>query len=200
MVTISVPAGADCSDVEWSLDTPAQVNRSAWSGARKVIGLPGAERWFATSALTPVSTETDERPLRAFILACRGPANTFRLPAACSQRSGTNPTVRTGANAGRTLPLQGLPPSTTVLVAGQFMTVPLPSGHERLVCLTADLASNGAGQGTATFSPMLGEVPTAGATVETIAPWALMALTNSRQGWKTEGGQTAFMIEAEEAK
>lgn len=199
MAEIAVPTTARFVDVQWDLDQPAQVNRSAWTGRRKVMGLPGAAKWYFSGALEPISTEVDARPWRAFKISLRGPVNSFRMPIACSQHAFDNPIVRTGPGDGNTIPLEGLPPSTTMLVAGQFMTVPLPSGHKRLVCLIGNLTSNGLGQGTATFLPALNEVPTVGATVETIDPYALVALTASRQGWQDANGLFSFTFEAEEA-
>jgi hypothetical protein len=200
MPEIAFPVGYDVVSEEWDIDVPAQVNRSGWTGTRKVIGLPGAPIWRATVALEPIATELSERALRAFLLKLKGVQNTFRLPAACSQTNAAGATVRTGANAGLTVPLQGLPANQTVLAEGQFLTVLLPSGHRRLVCLTADLNSNGVGQGTATFEPELGEVPAAGTAVELANPYALMALAAPRNGWSRENGVATFRFQAEEAR
>ena len=198
MAEISMPAG-DLEDVEIELDQNFQVNRSAWTGRRRVSGMPGAQRWYASATVPGIATEDDERPWRAFLLSLRGPVNRFRFPVACSQREGSNPTVRAGANPYTTLPLQGLPANATVLKAGHFLTVPLPSGHHRLVMLTADLVTNGSGQGTATFVPELMQTPAEGTTVETINPYLHAALINPRQGWKLSNGVSAFTLDAEEA-
>ena len=63
------------------------------------------------------------------------------------------------------------------------MTVPLPSGAYRVVCLTADLTSDGSGNATAAFVPALGEIPTLAATVETKDPFLPLALVNPEQGF-----------------
>jgi hypothetical protein len=97
--------------------------------------------------------------------------------------------------------LQGLPGGQTVLVTGDLMTVFLPSGHRRLVCLTQDLVSNGQGLATAVFGPELGEVPATGATVEIQRPYAVVALTSEPPGWDVEPGQLyQFAVSAEERK
>lgn len=197
MAEIPMPAG-DLEDVQIELDQNFQVNRSEWTGRRRVSGMPGAQKWYA-SANVDIATEDEERPWRLFFLKLRGPVHRFRFPVACSQRTGANPTVRSGATPLTTLPLQGLPANATVLKGGQYMTVPLPSGHHRLVMLTEDLVTNGAGQATATFVPELMEIPAEGTTVETIDPYLHASFDASRQGWKTSNGVTAFTITAEEA-
>lgn len=200
MAEITVPDQHLIIDKQWELDQPAQVNRSAWTRRAKIVGLPGAAIWTVKARIRIRTRESAKRPWRAFLLSLRGPVNTFKLWAACSQRTGSNPTVAAGAAIGWTLPLAGLPVSQTVLKAGQFMTVTLPSGFKALVCLNADLVSNGSGNATASFEPALNEVATVGATVETINPFALMRLTASGQGWSEEGGFQSMAFEAEEAK
>lgn len=197
MAEITLPSG-DLSNVQIELDQNYQVNRSVWTGRKRASGLPGAQKWYASADVEGVATEFDERPWRRFLLACKGPLNWFRFPISCSQRTGSNPTVRTGATAGEALPLQGLPVSQTVLYAGQYMTVPLPSGHHRLVMLMQDLITNSSGQATASFLPALNEVPTTGAIVETIAPYLAASLTEARQGWQNRAGVTAFTLTVEE--
>ena len=198
MAEIPMPPG-DLEDVQIELDQNFQVNRSIWTGSRRVSGMPGTQKWYASAVVPDISTEEQERPWRAFLLSLRGPVHRFRFPVACNQRAGSNPTVRIGATPFSTLPLQGLPANVTALSAGQFMTVPLPSGHHRLVMLTAPLVTNGQGLATATFVPELTGSPAAGTMVETINPYLHAALLSPRQGWKTNGGVSAFTIDAEEA-
>lgn len=194
-----MPTSANLVSFSIMLDQQQQVNRSEWTGTRKVTALPGAQKWMAKFQPHEICDQNIKKEWRAFIIALRGQANIFNLIVARNQHSGTNPVVGAGANAGATLPLTGLPVSTTLLVAGDYMTVPLPSGHERLVMLTADLTSNGAGAATAQFWPYLNQVPTLAATVETIDPFALMALAGSQQGWREEYGVMRIEFDAEEA-
>lgn len=200
MAEITVPDQHLIIGKEWTLSQPAQVNRSAWTGRAKIVGLPGAALWTVKASIRIRTKESAKRPWRAFLLSLRGPVNTFKLYAACSQRTGSNPTVSTGAAIGWTLPLTGLPVSQTVLKEGQFMTVTLPSGFKALVCLNADLVSNGSGTATASFEPALNEVAAVGAAVETINPYCLMRLTGSEQGWSEQGGVQLMAFDAEEAK
>jgi hypothetical protein len=198
MAIITVPDDEAITIDRFDFDAPAQVNRSGWTKRRKVLDLPGGQSWYFQFHVEGPATEEEERPWRAFLMRLKGPANSFRLRVACEQHTFNNPVVGADPGNGNTLPLQGFLPGTA-LVAGQFLTVPLPSGHERLVMLTADLTANGSGQATATFIPSLDETPTAGAAVETINPWSLVALTDARNGWALSDGVSEFQFAAEEA-
>ena len=149
MSEITVPDVNDLILTGLSLSAPAQVNRSKWTGKRKVVGLPGIELWRAQISIDIQATEEAERPWRAFLWGLKGPTNWFRHILPCATHAGSKPTVAAGASDGYALPLTGLSVSTAILKAGQFMTVPLPSGAYRVVCLTADLTSDGSGNATA---------------------------------------------------
>ena len=183
-----------------SLTAPAQVNQSAWTGKRKVVGLPGIELWSGKVTVDSLSTEEDERAWRGFIFALRGPVNWFKWILPCNTHAGSKPVVGSAPGNGYTLPLSGMATSQTILKAGQFMTVPLPSGYDRTVCLTADLVSNGSGVGTATFEPALGETPTVGVTVETKDPFIRMASTSSTMGMATQDGVSSASFDVSEAR
>ena len=45
MTLITVPSYDDIDMSGPRLNSPAQVNRSIWTGGRKVIGMPGGESW-----------------------------------------------------------------------------------------------------------------------------------------------------------
>ncbi len=200
MSEITVPDYDDLILTGLSLSAPAQVNRSVWTGKRKVVGMPGIELWKGSITIDTQATETAEQPWRAFLWALKGPVNSFRWKLPCATHGGSKPTVDTGASNGYALPLTGLSPSTTILKAGQFMTVPLPSGAYRLVCLTADLVSNGSGKATAQFVPALGEIPTTDVTVETKDPFILFSPTEAVQGFGYDGGVSGTSFDVEEAR
>ncbi|MES2904634.1 MAG: hypothetical protein V4696_10655 [Pseudomonadota bacterium] len=199
MSEIAIPVPADLLLDSLKLFTPAQVNRSAWTGRRKVIGLSGAELWRGQATIDLIATEEDERQWRAFLFGLRGPVNWFRWALPCQRHIGPRPAVAAGASNGYTLPLDGMQASATILRAGQFMTVPLPSGHSRTVCLTADLRTNGSGQATATYEPALNETPTENATVETADPFIPMSPTDPTQGLDSQDGVSGASFDVEEA-
>lgn len=200
MSEVTVPDYDDLILTGLDLSAPAQVNRSIWTGSRKVVGLTGAEVWRGKAAIDEQATEEAERPWRAFLWGLDGPVNWFRWILPCNQHIGPKPTVAAGATDGYTMPLEGMQPSTTILLAGQFMTVELPSGRFRAVCLTADLVTDASGNATATFRPALTEPPAEGSEVETADPFIPMSLVNPSQGFSTDNGVSAASFDVEEAR
>lgn len=154
-----------------TLDVPDQQNRSIWTRRRKIVGLPGAEMWMASFSIEPLATEDDERPWRAFLFNLRGRQNHFNYPLPRQRHVGGKPLVNAATESGYTLPLDGMEPSTRILSAGHYMTVPLPSGHNRLVMLAADLITDSGGAATAQLNIELGEIPANNAVVETGDPF-----------------------------
>jgi hypothetical protein len=199
MSEITVPLPSELTLDRLELSSPSQVNRSTWTGRRKVIGLPGVERWQGAVSIAAIATEVQERQWRAFLFALKGPANWFRWPLPCNQHPGSRPTIAAGASNAYIMPLTGMQPNTLILRAGQFMTVPLPSGHFRAVCLTADLVANGAGNANAIFEPALNETPALGATVETLNPFIPMAPVESVIGLASSQGVSGTTFGVEEA-
>jgi hypothetical protein len=176
---------------------PDQMNRSAWTSRGQVVGLPGAEMWFIRAAIEGIATEDEECPWRAFVFGLKGRQNTFHFPIACQRHVGGKPLVDTGATDGYTLPLKGMQPSTLILRAGKYMTVPLPSGHHRLVNLSADLVTDAAGKGVATFNFALDEVPALNAIVETANPFVPVRRSEQGEGFSYDNAVSgsAFMLE-----
>ena len=193
MSEIAIPDPDELILGDLRLRAPAQVNRSTWSGRRKVVGLSGTEVWTGQAGIDLITTEEEERPWRAFLFSLKGPVNWFRWPLPCGSHIGPKPTVAAGASNGYTLPLTGM------LRAGQFMTVPLPSGHARAVCLVSDLRADATGNATAQFEPALNEIPAEGATVETVDPYIPMSLVDPTQGFGLANGVSGTSFDVEEA-
>lgn len=203
MARLDPPAPLRLRGAKWRLREAVQVNRSGWTGRAKVVGLPGAAYWTVEGEAVATLGEASFRQWRGWLMSLRGPLNSFAVRATENQQ-----TTATGAyhkpggpfTAGTSLPLTALPASTTVLRTGDMMTVTLPSGHRRLVSLTADLVSDSGGNATAKFAPELGEVPVTGVGVELQWPYALMRMTADPPGWDVDTGQLyGFALSAEEA-
>lgn len=199
MTEITVPNHDDLLLDRLTLYAPAQVNRSEWTRRRKVIGQPGRESWRGQATIDTLTTEDQERPWRAWLFGLDGPVNWFRWPLPCNRHIGGKPTVAAGAGDGYELDLEGMTPNALILRAGQFMTVPLPSGHARAVCLLEDLRSDGSGEATAVFRPALTEAPAEDAVVETADPYIPMCLTESEQGFALADGVSGASFDVEEA-
>lgn len=203
MAIIQPPARFPLRGLKWRCPEPAIVNRSGWTNTSKVVGLPGAGLWRATGTFVTIVGERAALRWRGFFTSLRGQRNSFPLIAIerPMQTAIANPQVATGAGSADTLPLKGLPVSTAILLAGELMTVPLPSGHKRLVCLTADLVSDANGTAIAAFGPELGEIPALNTVVEIREPFALVRQTSEPPGWDVDVGQTyTFPFAVEEAR
>lgn len=183
----------------YDLAVPSQVNRSQWSGSSKVIGLPGAEVWTAKITIDGLATEESEWPWRAFLLALKGQQNWFRLLMTCQRHIGPMPVVDAGAGDGYTLPLTGMAPSTTILRAGQWMTVPVAADSYRLVVLTSDLITDASGKAVAQVEPALRVAPTAGTAVETAEPFMQVRKADGSAGFSYSDAVAGRSLDLEEA-
>ncbi|MCP3729250.1 hypothetical protein M9978_02315 [Sphingomonas sp. MG17] len=202
MALINPPAPLRLRNAKWRANVPAQVNRSGWTGKRKVVGQAGAFWWSMSGEFVPIIGQTNVVAWRGWFLDLEGPVHRFPVRAVeVQQTAASNPTVASGSTDGFSVPLQGLPLSATVLPKGSLMTITLPSGHGRLVSLSAALVSNGSGLGTATFKQELTETPEIGDAVEIRWPFSTMSLASDfPPGWGVDPGQIySFSIEAEEA-
>lgn len=174
MTTITLPSSPKPQTMSWKLTQPAQNNISQWTGARQV--LPSGRGWWECQiTYPPIVGTTNFNTWRAFIALLRGPANDVRIPTDVTAQSAIANTMSVnGANqTGRSINVDGLPNSTTVLTAGQFVTI-----GNQLLQLTADVTTNGSGQATLSFEPAIRAAPADNATVEFKNPYALMYLAD----------------------
>jgi hypothetical protein len=79
--------------------------------------------------------------------------------------------VNGAGQQGRTLNTDGWPLSTTVLQAGQYVTI-----NNQLLQLTENVTSNGSGVATLTFEPPVRVSPADNAAIEYKNPYCLMYL------------------------
>lgn len=181
-------------------DVPDQLNRSIWSRKGKVVGMPGAEVWRGSAVVGPIVTEMEERPWRAFLHGLKGRQNHFHWVIACQRHVGGMPLVNSASSPGYSLPLDGMQPSTRILSAGQYLTVPLPSGHKRLAMLMADLITNSSGEATAQLNLALGEIPANNAVVETAFPYIPVICTEGNPDlyYDPQNGTSSASLNLEE--
>lgn len=191
MTLITPPAALPVRRIQWQRRQPAQVNRSGWTGRRQVVGLPGGSLWTASGEFVPLVKQSNVLQWRGFFASLRGPFNTFNLTAVEeAQHALSQPTITAGTAGAFTATMTGLPVSTTLLPAGSFITIKLSDASYQLVTLTAALAGNGAGTGTATFdAPLRNTAATGAGSVETISPWCVVAMASDTWGYDVEPGQ-----------
>ena len=172
MATITYPSSPKPNGMSWRLVMPAQTNVSEWTGRRQTIA-SGRGWWECQLSLPPIVGTTNVNAWRAFIAKSRGKANDFQIPVDPTAQSASTatPLVNGAGQIGRTLNSDGWPLSTTVLVAGQFITI-----NNQLLQLTENVTSNGSGVATLTFEPPIRTSPSDNAAIEYKNPFCLMYL------------------------
>ena len=170
MATITYPSTPKANGMSWRLVMPSQTNASEWTGRRQTIA-SGRGWWECQIVLPPIVGTTNVNAWRSFIAKARGRANDFQIPVdpTAQSASASTPLVNGASQTGRTLATDGWPVSTTVLVAGQFVTI-----NNQLLQLTANVTSNGSGVATLTFEPPIRTSPSDNAAIEYKNPYCLM--------------------------
>jgi hypothetical protein len=177
--------------MSWRLVMPSQTNVSEWTGRRQTLA-SGRGWWECQLSLPPIVGTANVNAWRSFIAKARGAANDFRVPVdptaqapnitttavgSLSLNFTTNlyqtfsptPLVNGSGQTGRTLSTTGWPVSSTVLQAGQFVTI-----NDQLLQLTENVVSNASGIATLTFEPPVRVSPANNAPVEYENPYCLM--------------------------
>ncbi len=173
MATITYPSTPKPQGMAWRLLMPAQTNVSDWTGRRQTLA-SGRGWWECQITFPPIVTTASINPWRSFIAKARGAANDFQVPVdpATPQSSSTaTPLVNGAGQTGRTLNTDGWPLSTTVLQAGQYVTI-----NNQLLQLTENVTSNGSGVAVLTFEPPVRVSPADNAAIEFKNPYCLMYL------------------------
>ena len=172
MATITYPSTPKPQGMSWRLVMPAQTNVSDWTGRRQTIA-SGRGWWECQVTFPPIVGTTNINAWRAFIAKSRGKANDFQVPVDPTAQSSASatPLVNGASQTGRTLSTDGWPVSSTVLVAGQYVTI-----NNQLLQLTENVTSNGSGVATLTFEPPVRTAPSDNAAIEFKNPYCLMYL------------------------
>lgn len=176
-------------EIQWTLDQPSQANVSAWTGKRTVMSQPWHAKWSAHVDLAVRQGDEGFRTLRSFFIRLRGSTNTFRLYASAGpQNSNAGVTLSADAAAGAmSISITG---ATSPLLDGQYFTL-----NGQLCCCTADQAG-----AALSFLPPLRKAATAGTTVVTSRPYALVYLSGSPVSWSiAQWRRFGLSFDAEEA-
>jgi hypothetical protein len=183
MTTITFPSTPKPQTMSWRLVQPSQNNVSGWTGKRQVL-VSGRGWWECEITMPPIVGSANVNPWRAFLAKTQGSANDFRIPVDPTAQSSLSNTVLTNgaSQTGRSIATDGWPNSTTVLVAGQYVTI-----NDQLLQLTADVTSNGSGQATLTVEPPVRQPVADNSAVEYKNPYCLMYL-NEKPSLSQEPG------------
>lgn len=172
MATITYPSTPRPQGMSWRLVMPAQTNVSDWTGRRQTLA-SGRGWWEGQITFPPIVGTTNVNAWRSFIAKSRGAANDFQVPVdpVAQSASTATPLVNGAGQQGRTLNTDGWPLSTTVLQAGQYVTI-----NNQLLQLTESVTSNGSGVAVLTFEPPVRVSPADNAAIEYKNPYCLMYL------------------------
>jgi hypothetical protein len=185
--------GFGIASVAATLDQPAQVNRSVYTGVRAVASIPWHGKWAFKVQLAVRQGDANFRAIRAFFTGLQGAINNFHLPAVeQSQNANSGVTLSSSASQGAiSLVLTGV---GTALVAGNMATI-----AGQLLSISSVGALSGTAQ-TINFQPALRAAAALGASVETAKPYALVALNGGSFSWDiAQWRQYGLMFEADEA-
>lgn len=173
MTTITLPSTPKPQTMSWRLLMPTQANVSSWTGKRQVVA-SGRGWWECDFNLPPIVGSTNINAWRAFVALARGTANDFYIPVDPTAQSALSNTVRTNGTdqTGRAIATDGWPNSTTVLQAGQFVTI-----NDQLLQVTSNVTSNGSGQATIAVEPPVRQPVADNSVVEYKNPFCKMYMT-----------------------
>jgi hypothetical protein len=194
---IPFPAAPVPAEIQWEIDQPGQVNRGEFTGRRRVTILSAAPRWFAQVTMPPILGEERVLDWRAFVVDLEGVANSFRL-IACERDQVLAPIavqVDGSSQGGLQLATRGWGTAGQKLRRGQFVTV-----GEQLLMLRAPVVADANGRAVLSIKPYLRLSPADGAPVEVRRPYAVMAMSDPRNGWRVGIGQNyGISFQCEEA-
>lgn len=170
MTTITFPSTPKIQTMSWRLVQPAQNNVSGWTGKRQVIA-SGRGWWECNITMPPIVGSTNINAWRAFLAKTQGATNDFQIPVDPTPQSslGSLPTTNGVNQLGRAIATDGWPGNATLLLAGQFVTI-----NNQLLQLTADLTTNGSGQGTLYVEPPVHQPVADNSAIEYKNPYCLM--------------------------
>lgn len=193
MAVKTLPAPLPIRRIQWTLRQPHQVNRSGWTGRRQVLTTPGGSYWSCSAEFHQIRGQRDAQKWIAFFQSLEGQVHKFPVIAVEQRQHGwVNPTASAGSAGAKTLTLSS---GAARLVAGMKMTVPLADGTFQLVTLTEDWSGT-----TATFIPALRNNVATGQAIETVLPYAHVALTSDNFQYAVDPGQVyTFSFDADEA-
>ena len=177
--------------MRWGILANTQDHTSPLTASSQTIELP-APRWTCDLSYFRRPVE-QAAPLQAFLSQLKGTAGRFNLwnfqrPSPRGTAAGT-PRVNGASQVGQSLILDGFTALTTFKV-GDFFAV-----NSEIKMVSADVAANGSGQMTVTFSPPLRASPADNALITLVKPTAIFKLRENSNYWDDmDGVATDFQI------
>jgi hypothetical protein len=185
---LSMPTTRAPAHIDWRRESNIGVAASPFSFSPQTY-VWGAERWLATLVWGTMG-QVDANDVEGFLLALNGREGSFLMgdpmrTAPTGTWAGQSPLVNGASQAGKTLAIDGLTPTTTTGRKGDWFQ--LGSGAtSRLYRLTADFTANGSGQATLDFWPSLRVSPADNAALTLASAKGLFMLAGNVDGWSQE--------------
>ncbi|MBM7407052.1 MULTISPECIES: hypothetical protein [Sphingomonas] len=172
--------------IDWQIDQPAQVNRGEFTSKRRVTLLSAAPRLYASVTLPKIVGEGRVLDWRAFVVDLDGVANKFPLSACERDQIGGDLkiTVDGAGQQGHELHTKGWGSAGLKLRRGQFATV-----GEQLLILMSDVVADANGKATLRFKPYLRVIPLDNEPVAVRRPYAVVSMSDPKNGWAVDIGQ-----------
>lgn len=183
MAIISFPTQPGIASIQWTPPARTQINRSQWTGKRRGTKLPFAGFWKAMIGLPSIVSEADFLEWRAFLMACEGQANSFRIVAVeGAQNAQAAVRVKGGGQTGLSLVTDGWAGAGAAMKKGQLITL-----DDQLIGIAADAAIVG-GEATLSLSRRIRVPTTDDALVNVSLPTAMMAMATDETPWAVDPG------------
>jgi hypothetical protein len=183
---LSLPASGKIIRMDFRREARVGVSESPFTFSSQSYVWAG-DRWMLTIEWGPLYLVADANDIEGFLLALNGREGSFLAgdltrPLALGTWVGQSPLVKGASQTGKTLLVDGLTPTTTTCLKGDFFQ--LGSGAtSRLHRLTQNSTANGAGEATLDFWPQLRASPADNAPLTLAAPKGLFMLAENISGW-----------------
>jgi hypothetical protein len=205
VITLPATALASCSEIAFEL-VRAQESLQTISGVTQITSFPDV-RWFAQLQVIPQQGAA----LRAWALALDRLSDLSNVLALSppyyegpsTGYAGSNPAVAGADQLGLSLDVDGLPNSTAILIAGDFISFDTTSAksntNRQLIKVGANVTSNGSGQATITLETPIRQAPANDAVVNVLTPSAFFKRVKPRSSVILVPGKfSTFTVDLEE--
>lgn len=191
MTVLTFPTIRGASTAQWGLIGYTQAQISPFDGTAQTIAMPGA-RWKGSLAFNNLAL-ADWRTLAAFLASLGGRSGRFTMTPPQAWRRATaavpGPVQINGAGqSGAVLAIKGLPASTIVLEAGDFLSWPSAGARPQLHMATAQVISNGSGLAWVPIAPPIRLPGNDSAAVTIDRPVGVFMLSDDEQGASVHDG------------
>jgi hypothetical protein len=189
---LSLPSTLYPDRIDWITETLVGASDSPFSFVPQTY-VWNAERWRARLTWNAMMSQVSADDIETLPLALNGREGSFLLGDLIRTTprgtwAGQSPLVKGAGQTGKTLLIDGLTPTTTTVIKGDWFQ--LGSGAtSRLHRLTASGTVNGSGEITLDFWPSLRVSPADNAALTLSSAKGLFMLAQNSSGWTQEDGR-----------